>query len=76
MNTQATAILTHLQSGKTLTPLEALDKFGCFRLGARIHELKRDGHDITKEMVKTPGGARVAEYWLWQQETACRDMPN
>ena len=67
-STQKKCILEYLQTGKALTPLEALDKFGCFRLGARIHELKGDGHDIMKEMVKTPGGAMVAQYSFWHSE--------
>jgi hypothetical protein len=60
--TQADQILAHLKSGGTITPLEALDKFGCFRLGARIFDLKRDGHDIQKELVEVGDGKRVARY--------------
>lgn len=44
--TQAQRILIYLKSGKTLTPIEALNKFGCFRLAARIADLRRDGHKI------------------------------
>src|SRR5687768_10388654 len=44
--TQTDQILKHLKNGGTLTPLEALDKFGCFRLGARIFDLKQEGHAI------------------------------
>ena len=29
-----------------LTPLDALDHFGCFRLGARIKDLRALGHHI------------------------------
>ena len=47
--TQSEAILNHLKAGKTLTPLEALDRFGCFRLAARIIELRRDGYNIVTE---------------------------
>ena len=49
--TQAEAILSHLQSGKPITPIEALNEFGCFRLGARIHELRQDGYSIESEIV-------------------------
>ena len=48
---QTEAILSHLQAGKPITPLEALDEYGCFRLGARIHELKKDGYPIKSEIV-------------------------
>lgn len=40
--TQRTEILDYLQSGESLTSITALQKFGCFRLSARIHELKKD----------------------------------
>ena len=39
-------ILEHLQSGRTLTPLAALNLFGCFRLGARIWDLRKAGYKI------------------------------
>ena len=41
--TQAGRILDHLRAGNRLTALEALDAFGCFRLAARIHELRLSG---------------------------------
>jgi len=49
--TQTEAILDYLKAGHTITPLEALDKFGCFRLGARIWDLVQAGHDIETEIV-------------------------
>lgn len=63
-STQSSNILEYLQTGKTLTPLEALDKFGCLRLGARIHDLKKIGCDITRDLVQTPSGKRVAQYGI------------
>lgn len=62
--TQAALILAALQRGQKLTPMDALQQFGCFRLGARIYELKQEGHPIAKRMVETPSGAHVAEYRL------------
>jgi hypothetical protein len=62
--TQAGRILEHLRAGNRITALEALDAFGCFRLAARIHELRRDGWQIEERTVETPSGKRVAEYWL------------
>jgi len=44
--TQSQRILIYLKTGKSLTPLEALKKFGCFRLAARIADLRKDGHTI------------------------------
>lgn len=44
-------ILYHLIKGNRLTALQALTMFGCFRLGARIFDLKKFGHDIETEMI-------------------------
>jgi len=57
----------HLASGKSLTAKEALDLFGCFRLAARIDELKHKGRNIVSIPVdvRTRNGvARVAKYRL------------
>ena len=60
---QTHAILVHLKRGRILTPLDALWKFGCNRLAARIHELRRSGHEIKSCMIQV-GDKRVAAYWL------------
>jgi hypothetical protein len=59
---QLDSVLIHLQMGKSLTPLEALDKFGCFRLAARIHDLRNSGHNIVATDFVTAAGKRVAQY--------------
>ena len=51
MKTQNERILKFLKSGKTITPLQALRMFGCFRLAGRIFELKKAGHKIMPEMI-------------------------
>lgn len=61
---QSEMILEHLQSGKTITPLESLELFGCFRLGARIFDLKKQGYSILTEPFDLPDGKRVARYKL------------
>lgn len=55
-------ILRHLQSGRSINPLQALELYRCFRLGARIFGLKQQGHKIESQMVKVPSGKRVASY--------------
>ena len=50
--TQNERILRHLQDFGSITALDALKDYGCMRLGARIWDLKRDGHDIRREMVE------------------------
>ena len=62
--TQAGRILEHLRAGNRLTALEALELFQCFRLAARIHELRAQHWAIQERTVETRGGKRVAEYWL------------
>lgn len=61
---QAKRILAYLKAGNRITPIEALEKFGSFRLGARIAELRADGHAIQSEFVTTPNGKRVKSYWI------------
>lgn len=63
MRSQNDRLLCYLSTGKPITPMMALRRFGCFRLGARIYDLRRDGHKITSELVNR-GGARVAQYRL------------
>lgn len=63
-------ILTQLQQGKRLTPMDALDKVGCFRLGARIHELRKDGWNIDTALNDEEGEPRYAIYTLRQEEAA------
>jgi hypothetical protein len=62
--TQAGRILAYLQSGNRLTALQALDLFSCFRLAARIYELRAQHWAIQERTVETSSGKRVAEYWL------------
>jgi len=63
MNSQNQKILSYLKKGKKITPLEALNKFGCFRLASRISDLCKDGHVIDRKMV-VRNGKRVAQYWI------------
>ena len=46
MESQNNQIKAYLLSGKSITGLEALYKFGVFRLGARIYDLKKMGLKI------------------------------
>lgn len=63
-DSQANAILKHMQDGNGITPMDALDLCGCFRLSARIADLKKRGYDIVTEKVKVEGGKYVARYHL------------
>ena len=48
---QAKQILNHLQTGKTLSSLQALKLFSCMRLASRINDLRKVGHDIVTDIV-------------------------
>ena len=52
---QKAQVLQALQAGLKLTPLDALTYFGCFRLAARIAELRSEGYPI--DTSKTDGFA-------------------
>lgn len=47
---QKEMILEYLQKNGSITQAEAISQFGCFRLGARVWELKQRGHQIIKRM--------------------------
>ncbi|MBQ1819186.1 MAG: hypothetical protein II120_03210 [Bacteroidales bacterium] len=65
-DSQCSAILEHLKKGLSITPIEALSLCGCFRLAARIHDLRhKQGFDnIVTERVLTRSGKYVAQYRL------------
>jgi hypothetical protein len=64
-SSQRERIKRYLEDGNTITPLEALSMFGCFRLAAIILSLKRSYNiDITTTMVEGPNGNRYAQYKL------------
>jgi len=64
-SSQRQSIFRHLQKGFSITPLEALNKFGCFRLAAVIHTLRKKGHHITTDFV-VKGDKHFASYKLKQ----------
>jgi hypothetical protein len=58
-------ILSYLEAGNTLTPLEALKRFQCMRLASRISDLRNSGVRISSEMRENlDTGKRYAEYFL------------
>ncbi len=63
-DSQAKRILSYMLAGNRITPIEALEKFGSFRLGARIADLRAAGHDIKSEFVTTNTGKHVKQYWI------------
>ena len=60
VDSQITVILNHLQTGAELNPLEALSKYGVYRLGAIIFLLKGEGYNIKTRIAtyKKPSGKK------------------
>ena len=81
-DTQKKNVMEHLQSGRTITPLEALSMYGSLRLGAIIHVLRKElelegrgrqivTHNAEKLDEKTGRTKRFARYELvYQAATA------
>lgn len=55
-------IADYLNKGKKLTPIEALNKFGCFRLAARIADLRNEGMNIVTTTIKLENKKQIAQY--------------
>jgi len=58
---QADRILAYLMRGRTLTALQALEKFQTFRLAARIKDLREEGLAIETN-IQIRNGKRIAVY--------------
>ena len=61
---QNTQILKHLEKHGRIDPITALKEYGCFRLAARIKDLRDRGNDITTQKVKHKNGNFYAVYKL------------
>jgi hypothetical protein len=61
MKSQNDKIKAYLTKGKAITPIQALNKFGCFRLAARISDLRSEGLNIVTKNV-TKEGKTFASY--------------
>jgi hypothetical protein len=60
--TQKQQILEWLLLGLPITPMEALQMFGTFKLSTRCSELIADGFPIQKETITLENGKRVTKY--------------
>jgi len=64
MKNQNKLIIEYLQTGESLTTLEALEMFGCFRLSGRIFDIKKGGYNIRTKIIRTSSGKHIASYSL------------
>jgi len=61
---QTQKILKYLESGATITPIEAYEKFKCMRLAARIGDINEMGYTILSEMIYKKDKTKYARYRL------------
>ena len=60
---QSKEILAALKHGDRITPIDALNRFGCMRLASRISDLKREGHTILDKTIRN-GKTHYSEYYM------------
>ena len=65
---QNAMILDYLERNGSITQAEAINQFGCYRMGARIFDLRAVGFDIVRRMEEGTnrfgGRTRYARYSL------------
>ncbi len=66
MKSQVENIKEHLENGNSITPIDALNLFGCFRLSDVIFRLRNSGLNISMELIKMPNkkGKGYSKYTL------------
>lgn len=65
--TQKQAVLNHLKTKGPITPLVALNTYGCFRLASIIHRLKKEVGEEGYYIESVPtnnGGKTFSTYFL------------
>lgn len=68
-NSQKDNILAHLLKGYSITPLDALEQYGCFRLAAVIFNLRDEGHKIVTKTINKRGKT-FASYKLESRDSS------
>ena len=61
---QESKILDHMLRGHRITGIDALVNFNCFRLPARIADIRKRGFTVQSEFITTNTGKRVKAYWI------------
>lgn len=65
---QLQAIRKHLEDKGSITPMQALSLYGCYRLGARISDLRKEGMNIVTDKVRNKKGGYYAKYVLENED--------
>jgi hypothetical protein len=61
---QTRTVLAHLESGDSISPLEAWAVYGISRLAARIYDLRKAGYEIERELRRDKAGHPYARYFM------------
>jgi len=68
---QADRVLSYLESGNTITTLDAFKELGITRLGARIFELRQQGHPVQSNRLTVTNrfgeDCSISEYYIGGQ---------
>lgn len=80
-DTHKRLIRRRLIEGGSISPLEALRDYGCYRLASRISDLRREGLNIAKRMEEsvsrvTGKTVRYSRYYIEQGNGESRKTPN
>jgi len=59
---QSDKILAYMQNGGAITAALAVDLFNCYRLAARIADIRQRGYIVKTQYRSTPNGGRYAVY--------------
>lgn len=66
--TQVQLILEYMDEFGSITPLEAIRDIGCYRLSARISDIKKKGYPVRTELVAVQNRrgkqSKIARYSL------------
>jgi len=62
--TKTDAVLAHLNSGRSLTQLEAIQEYSLFRLPVIVASLRQRGYAIAMEMREAVNGTRYGRYTM------------
>lgn len=72
--TQTQKILQYLKDHGSINPGEAYTNLHIYRLGARILELRREGHNIETKMEKTRNAdGETVRYAVYSMEKGARN---
>lgn len=72
-DSQESLILSWLQDGYSLTPMQALNSWGCWALSQRVTRLRKRGYNIHTKMIKR-GNKRFAQYFMDVEREATGQM--